>query len=339
MKTKIVFLISILSILFYSCQAQSNIYVAFWNLENLFDTVDDPDNPGDDEFLPSSKSNWQDEKFDRKLSNLSKIIRSMHDGNGPDVLGVCEVENKYVLEELCNRFMKDLEYSIVHYESNDPRGIDVALLYKSDKFKFIHSEKIRPKLSGNTRDILFTVLQHGKEKINFFVNHWPSRRSGEIESEPRRIKVASTLRLKVDSLLRVDRKSNIIIMGDFNDMPDNKSILQILLAIPFDCDQLSDEYTTNLYNTAYDLYKSGSGTFFYRGNFNMLDQIIISKGLLDKKELEYECNSFSIISNELNTTRSGRFKGAPFPTFGSGRYLGGYSDHFPVGVRFKLIER
>lgn len=338
MRLKILIFISIISFLFHSCQAQTNIYVAFWNLENLFDTIDDPDNPGDDEYLSFAKSNWDENKFDRKLSNLSKIMRSMNDGNGPDVLGVCEVENKFVLEELCNRFMKDLKYSILHYESNDPRGIDVALLYKSDKFKFLHSEKIRPQLEGNTRDILLAVLQFKDEKLHFFVNHWPSRRGGELVSEPRRIKVASILRSKVDSLLRIDQKSNIIIMGDFNDKPDNKSILQVLLAIPFDCNQLSDEYTTNLYNTAYDLYKSGRGSYFHQGNFNMLDQIIISKGLLDKKKLDYECNSFSIINNELNTTRSGKFKGAPFPTFGSRRYLGGFSDHFPVSARFILMN-
>lgn len=322
-----------------SCQGQEKIYIAFWNLENLFDTKDDPNNDGDDEFLPTSKSEWNEIRFDKKLSNLSKIIRSMNDGNGPDILGVCEVENRYVLEELSSRFLKDLNYEIVHFDSKDPRGIDVGLIYKKNKFKYLNSEKIRVPLQGNTRDILFSTLIYISDTLHIFVNHWPSRRTGEKESEPRRITAANSLRFKVDSLLKANPKSSIVIMGDFNDMPDNKSLLMTLLAVPFECDNLSPEYTVNLYNTAYKKYSKGMGTYLYQGNFNMLDQIIISKGLLDMNNLDYVCDSFEIISNELNTTRSGKYKGAPFPTFGSGRYLGGYSDHFPVGAKFIYINQ
>ena len=328
-----------ISITTTSCQAQSQIYVAFWNLENLFDTIDDPDNFGDDEYLPTAKSQWDETKFDKKLSNLSKVIRAMNDGNGPDILGVCEVENRFVLEELSKRFLKDLEYEIIHYDSKDPRGIDVGLFYKKNKFKHIHSEPIKVFIQGNTRDILFATLKFKDEILNIFVNHWPSRRGGELESEPRRLKVASVLRTKVDSLLRFDKAANIIIVGDFNDMPDNKSILMTLMAIPFECENLTPEYTSNLYNTAYKKYSQGIGSYFHQGKFNMLDQIIISKGLLDNKKLDYKCDSFEVISNELNTTRSGRYKGAPYPTFGSGRYLGGYSDHFPVGATFIYYDK
>lgn len=331
--------LTIISITIYTCQGQDKIYISFWNLENLFDTVDDPENPGDDEFLSSAKSQWDEIKFDKKLSNLSKIIRSMNNGNGPDILGVCEVENRYVLEQLSKRFLSDLNYSIVHYDSKDPRGIDVGLLYKKEKFSYISSEPIKVFLQGNTRDILFTNLKYKDEVLHIFVNHWSSRRGGEAESEPRRIRAATVLRAKVDSLLNSDKKSNIIIMGDFNDMPDNKSILMTLMAIPFECDELSPEYTSNLYNTAYKKYAQGIGSYFHQGKFNMLDQIIISKGLLDKKKLDYLCDSFEVISNELNTTRSGKYKGAPYPTFGSGRYLGGYSDHFPVGAIFNYMNK
>lgn len=331
--------LTIISIMLNSCQGQEKIYIAFWNLENLFDTKDDPNNYGDDEFLPTSKSEWNEIRFDQKLSNLSKIIRSMNDGNGPDILGVCEVENRYVLEELSSRFLKDLNYEIVHFDSKDPRGIDVGLIYKKNKFKYLNSEPIRVPIQGNTRDILFSTLIYRSDTLHIFVNHWPSRRTGEKESEPRRIIAATTLRYKVDSLLKSNPKSSIVIMGDFNDMPDNKSLLMTLLAVPLECDNLSPEYTVNLYNTAYKKYSKGMGTFLYQGNFNMLDQIIISKGLLDKNNLDYVCDSFEIISNELNTTRSGKYKGAPFPSFGSGRYLGGYSDHFPVGAKFIYINQ
>lgn len=339
MKQFIVLYLTIISIGLSSCQAQEKIYISFWNLENLFDTIDDPSNPGDDEYLPSSKSEWDEIKFDRKLSNLSKVIRSMNDGNGPDILGVCEVENRYVLEELSKRFLRDMNFEIVHYDSRDPRGIDVGLIYKKNKFQFLHSEKVWVPVQGNTRDILYSVLKFKDDTLHIFVNHWPSRRGGEIESEPRRIRAASVLRNKVDSLFNKNIKVNIVIMGDFNDMPENKSILMTLGAIPFECDGLAPEYTLNLYNTAFKKYKQGIGSYFHQGNFNMLDQIIISKALLDKQKLDYECESFSVISNELNTTRSGRFKGAPYPTFGSGRYLGGYSDHFPVGANFIYLRK
>lgn len=336
MNKSIVIILSILSIYLSACQAQEKIYVAFWNLENLFDTVDDTKNEGDDEFLPTSKNEWTIEKFDKKLSNLSKLIRSMNQGNGPDILGVCELENEFSIKQLSQRFLSDLNYDYVHYESSDIRGIDVGLLYNKDKFNFVHSEKIRP--FQNTRDILYVVLKYKNEFIHIFVNHWPSRRGGEKESEPRRIRVASILRAKVDSILIANRDANIIILGDFNDMPDNRSLLMTLIAIPFECDQLTDEYTTNLYNTSFSKYRSGMGTYFFQGNFNMLDQVIVSKGLLDKKGLDYKCDSFEIIKNELNTTRSGRYKGAPYPTYGKGMYLGGYSDHFPVGIVLNYLN-
>lgn len=331
--------LTIISITLYTCQGQDKICISFWNLENLFDPFDDPENHGDDEFLPSAKSQWDEIKFDKKLSNLSKIIRSMNNGDGPDILGVCEVENRYVLDQLSKRFLSDLNYSIIHYDSKDPRGIDVGLFYKKDKFNYVSSEPIKVFLEGNTRDILFTNLKYKDELLHIFVNHWPSRRGGEAESEPRRIRAANVLRTKVDSLLRNDKKANIIIMGDFNDLPDNKSILMTLMAVPFECDNLSPEYTLNLYNTAYKKYSQEIGSYFHQGKFNMLDQIIISKGLLDKKKLDYLCDSFDVISNELNTTRSGKYKGAPYPTFGSGRYLGGYSDHFPVCAIFNYMNK
>ncbi|MBU2584830.1 MAG: endonuclease/exonuclease/phosphatase family protein, partial [Bacteroidetes bacterium] len=198
MKIKL-FLSLLLSVLFLqSCSAQQNYYVAFWNLENLFDTVDDPKNSGDDEYLPTSSSMWDNEKLDKKQSNLSKIIRSMNDGEGPDILGVCEIENRDVLEQMINKYLRDLDYDIIHYDSPDSRGIDVALIYKKDLFKYIGSRAINVPIEGMTRDILRCELEAEGETLHIFVNHWPSRRGGEIESEPRRIKAATTLRKNVD---------------------------------------------------------------------------------------------------------------------------------------------
>lgn len=262
----------------------------------------------------------------------------MNNGEGPDILGVCEIENYYVLKELSKRFLSDLNYKIVHYESPDPRGIDVGLLYKPKKVKFISSEKITVPVENRSRDILHTIFNVKNENLHVFINHWPSRRGGEAASEPRRIAASTVLRKKIDSLLFIDPKTNILVLGDFNDTPQNKSILLHLMASPFDCDSLSDVYPSNLFNIAYKKHIEGKGSYFFQEEFEMIDQIIISKGLLDKKGLDYICNYFEIISNELNTTRSGKFKGAPYPTFGSGRYLGGYSDHFPVGAVLIYID-
>ncbi len=338
MKTKFL-LVLVLSVLtFQSCSSQTNYYVAFWNLENLFDTIDDPKNMGDDEYLPNGQFNWDDEKLDKKFSNLSKIIRSMNDGEGPDILGVCEIENRSVLEQMTSKYLKDLELEIIHFESPDYRGIDVALLYKKERIEFLDARAINIPIAGMTRDILYTKLTIDEEIIHLFVNHWPSRRGGEIESEPRRIKAATILRKNVDEILTRDKAANIVIMGDLNDMPYNNSILVSLMAVDFDCGNVSMEYGSNLYNLSQSLFKKGKGTYFYKGQFNMLDQIIVSKGLLDNSKFDYICDSFEILSNDLNTTRQGKYTGAPYPTYGSGRYLGGYSDHFPVGIRIKMVE-
>lgn len=338
MKIKLFLSLLLSVLLFQSCGAQQNYYIAFWNLENLFDTVDDPKNSGDDEYLPTSSLKWDNEKLDKKQSNLSKIIRSMNDGEGPDILGVCEIENRSVLDQMIDKYLRDLDYDIIHYDSPDSRGIDVALIYKKDLFKYIGSKAINVPVDGMTRDILRCDLEIEGETLHIFVNHWPSRRGGEVESEHRRIKAATTLRQDVDEILTNDRTANIVIMGDFNDMPYNNSILVSLLAIDFDCNNISQEYGTNLFNLSQSLYKKEKGTYFYQGQFNMLDQIIVSKGLIDKKNLDYQCDSFAILSNDLNTTRQGKYAGAPYPTFGSGRYLGGYSDHFPVSVRICKCE-
>jgi endonuclease/exonuclease/phosphatase family metal-dependent hydrolase len=337
---RIKFFLSLLlsAILLQSCSAQQTYYVAFWNLENLFDTVDDPKNFGDDEFLPESSLKWDDEKLDKKQSNLSKIIRSMNDGEGPDIIGVCEVENRDVLESMFNKYLNDLEYEIIHYDSPDPRGLDVALLYKKDLFKYLGSKAINVPIEEKTRDILRCDLEAEGETLHIFVNHWPSRRGGEIKTEPQRIKAATILRKNVDTIIADNKAANIIIMGDFNDMPYNNSMVVTLLAVEFDCYKVTNEYESNLFNLSHVLFKQNKGTYYYRGQFNMLDQIIVSKGLLDKKKLDYLCNSFEIISNEINTTRFGKYTGAPYPTFGSGRYLGGFSDHFPVAIRITMFK-
>ena len=346
-KIKIVFLIFItISALSYAQVKNDTLYIAHWNLENLFDTIDDPKTI-DEEFLPSAAIEWTQERLDKKLYNLSRVIRSMNNNDGPDILGVCEVEHQALLDTMINKYLSDKSLAIAYLESPDERGIDNGLLYNKNKFSLLSVNGLHINLdsAGETRLILFVKLLFDKrDTLNVFVNHWPSRRGGETESEWRRIRAAQTLRKTVDELFSSNKKSNIIIVGDFNDEPTNISITENLKAAPILCDSLNhinfaEDTKTDLFNLSYKKYSQGEGSFFYKDNFNMLDQIIISKNLLVGNDIEYLCNSFEIYKPDFMVTHSGKFKGAPFPTYGSRRYLGGYSDHFPVIAKFRLLKK
>jgi len=339
---------SLLIILFLfnsTCNAQEEdtLYVAFWNLQNLFDTVDDPEK-NDESFLPDGDMEFTPERLEKQMYNLSRVIHSMNSGNGPDLLGVCEVENQAVLSSIVNKFLPELDYKIAYLESPDNRGIDNGLLYKANKFKLLNLQADTIYLSdGWPTRLIFGVnlLTESDEKITVFVNHWPSRSGGRKESEPNRITAAQTLRDAVDRIFSKDASAKIMIIGDFNDEPTNVSILNTLNAQPIICDfaedieVLEDNYT-DLFNLSYKTYVDGLGTYIYKDDWNMLDQIIVSRSLLSDKNFFYLCNSFEIYKPYYIVTQSGQFKGAPFPTYGGRRYLGGYSDHFPVIAKFIL---
>lgn len=318
------------------------VAVAFWNLENLFDTEDDSIK-NDEEFLPDSKKEWTTDKYEKKLFNLSRVIRSMNNEKGPDILGVCEVENKKVLIDLTDKYLPELKFEIAHLESPDNRGIDVALLYKKIKFKinFVKGDTVKLEDGYPTRLILFASLKtKNNDTLNLFVNHWPSRRGGETASEKNRIAAAKVLRNNIDSLFLINQKSKIIIIGDFNDEPNNISITNYLNAKPFDCENKSDSLEeNNLLNLSYQTFLNGEGTYKYRNEWNQLDQMIISKSLIDNSVFYYHCSSFEIYKPYFLQTHSGKFQGAPFPTFGHGRYLGGYSDHYPIIAKFIYKEK
>lgn len=335
------------SSVFSNCSSSPNeyIFVAFWNLENLFDTLDDP-LKNDDDFLPSGNYEWTVERLERKMYNLARVIRSMNDNNGPDILGVCELEHQYLLDSMSNNFLYDFGYKSVAIESPDNRGIDNGLMFKSDKFKLLSVRGDTVILSDrySTRLILHVTLQSlNKDTLEIFVNHWPSRRGGQEQSEPNRIEAATTLRNSIDRILRKNPSSKIIVLGDFNDEPTNTTILKTLKAMPLICDSvdakgLIEEQENDLFNTSYQLYADGVGSFKYREDWNMLDQIILSRELITGKALYYDCGSFEVYKPDIMITRSGQFQGTPFPTFGGRRYLGGYSDHFPVTAIIKYTR-
>lgn len=337
MKKSIVFFLVLSLSGFASAKAQlfDTLFVAFWNVENLFDTVDDPQK-NDEDFLPEGKLKWTKERFDEKCLNLAKAIRAMNDGRGPDIIGLAEVENKFVLETLTSKYLLDLNYKIAHLESPDERGIDVALLFRGRCAKSITITGHTVRLPDNnpTRLILqVDLLCKKKETATFFINHWPSRRGGEEKSEINRVTAASVLKAQTQKLLKSQKNAHIIIMGDFNDEPANISIRDTLGAAPFACS--AENSPSELYNLAWEKKQAGEGTLKYRDNWNMLDQIIVSKSLLSGK-FKYICNSFAIFKPFFLVTQTGKYKDSPAPFYGGERYLGGYSDHFPVTAKFLI---
>ncbi len=313
-----------------------SLFVANWNVENLFDTVDDPQK-SDEEFLPESPRHWTEERLEIKLKNLAKVIKYMNDFDGPDILGMEEVEHEYLLQKLIDKYFKNNSYRVIEYESPDKRGIDCALIYNSKKLKLIKSEPLGIDLPGDktTRDILHAEFKlNGIIDLHVFVNHWPSRREGLKKTEPKRIAAAKVLRSAVDKILSANKEARILITGDFNDLPANISIKNILDAKPADCGSAQNFEPAELYNLSYKLFQQGKGTYKYKTHWNMLDQIIANGNMIKSKNIEYVCDSFQIIKPDYIITKTSKHKGKPKPTYGGRRYLGGFSDHFPVSAEF-----
>ncbi|MBU1098150.1 MAG: endonuclease/exonuclease/phosphatase family protein [Bacteroidetes bacterium] len=325
----------------FAQQTHMYFYLASWNLENLFDNLDDPDK-NDEEWLPEGSKKWDDEKLNYKIKNLSKIIRYMNDLDGPDILGVVEVEHQHLLDTLLNRHFCDRQYKVAYHESLDNRGIDCGLIYDSALFSLKNITPLEVKLDDGypTRYILQVELEikNFEEIIYVFVNHWPSRRGGESESESNRISAAETLNSALHKIYNEEKSPNIFIVGDFNDEPDNISIHDTLGASEYYCDSLLISSPKKLYNLAYKKFKDGLGSYMYKSQWNMLDQIIVSESVISENNLNYVCNSFELVKPEILLTLTGSYKGASRPSYAGNRYLGGFSDHFPVGARF-VIKR
>ncbi len=336
----VLFLLSANSFVFP--QVKDTITIASWNLENLFDTIDDV-NKNDEEFTPSSNKEWTVDRLNTKLYNLARVIRSMNKEKGPDILGVCEVEHKSLLDSMIIKFLHDKNYKVAYKESPDGRGIDNGLIYNANLFSLLSVKGDTIKLDDGypTRLILnANLLTKDKDTLHVYINHWPSRRGGEEKSEKNRVRAAETVRHDIENNFKQNSKSKIIILGDFNDEPNNNSILKELNAVPFYCDTTNHiESYKELYNLAYPSFAEGLGTYKYRDDWNMLDQVIVSGSLIDSKNIHYVCDSFEVYKPLIMVTRSGKYEGAPFPTYGGSRYLGGYSDHYPVVTKFIMVNK
>jgi endonuclease/exonuclease/phosphatase family metal-dependent hydrolase len=311
--------------------------IAFYNLENLFDFEDDP-LTFDDDRTPDGKDHWTEEIYNRKLQNMAETLSEIGQdvtGRTPSIIGVCEVENRRVLEDLLNqKSLRNKEYSIIHFDSPDRRGIDVALLYRKKIFTPTHYKVYELRLYNETdrtkriytRDQLIVSGILDGEKIHVIVNHWPSRSGGEARSRPKRLKAAGLTKRIIDSLWSQDPYAKIITMGDFNDDPRSKSIKKILKTS-------ADRETSGikrLYNPMEKKFRKGLGTLAYRDSWNLFDQIIISSEFLKRDYSSYRYFKAGIFSKTNLITPTGRYKGYPFRSFTDSGFTGGYSDHFPV---------
>jgi hypothetical protein len=339
MKSKLI-LLTLLTVISFRIYSQEDVQVrlsviAFYNLENLFDTINDP-LKNDEQFLPDGDYKWTSSVYLEKLNHMGMVIDQIgnkYNNLRPAIIGVCEIENRQVLEDLIQTdYLKQHGYGIVHYDSPDRRGVDVGMLYLENRFTVISSASYTLTIEGDTgfytRDqLLVTGILDG-DTLNIIVNHWPSRRGGEKESAPLRNAAADLNRHIVDSILTLNPNAKIIVMGDLNDDPDNDSVLKHLRAKGKKDKLLPGD----LYNTMWDLYKSGVGSLAYRGQWNLFDQIIVSQGLLNNNMESWELYATHIFNENFLVTQEGRYAGYPYRTMSGGTYIGGYSDHFPTYI-------
>lgn len=319
--TKYLLLFSGFCVLILSSQscAQENRTIAFYNVENLFDTLDTP-NKDDAEFLPKSNRQWNSLRYNEKIAHINEVVEHM---NKPLILGLCEIENESVVRDIINFSKLKDTYGIVHTESNDMRGIDNAIIYDSTVLTLVSDGVIRfdmPEGSRPTRDIIWGKFVSGKDSILTMINHWPSRSGGQAKSEPKRLIAAIAAKTYIDSVLQASPTMQIVFMGDLNDHPDNRAPQMI-------SDVLKPMITAN----------SGEfgGTHNYRGEWGILDHIFISSNFMKKKGIHVAKKSGKIYSPDfILSTYKGNI--VPFRTYGGGNYLKGYSDHLPVSISIDL---
>lgn len=310
--------------------------IAFYNLENLFDTINQPD-VRDEEFTPTGSMKWTGMKYKNKLKNLSYAISQLAtDGpfpcpNGPAIIGISEIENRGVIEDLIHTgYLAERKYGIVHYDSPDRRGVDVGLIYDSLQFKVESSNSFRlvfpEDTAMRTRDQLLVSGILGGEKLHVIVNHWPSRLGGEKRSRPKREAAAALSKHIADSLITVEPNSKVIIMGDLNDDPMNISCKVILGAVK----KQEEVKPGGYFNTMWQLLDKGIGSLAYQGQWNLFDQIIISANLIGKDRSTLKFVKSEVFNRNFLKQETGKYKGYPLRTHAAGVYLNGFSDHFPT---------
>jgi len=305
--------------------------IAFYNIENLFDTINDPMR-NDDDFLPTSRKRWTKKRYQNKLRKIGSVISNIgpyENNEAPAIIGLAEVENKRVLSDLINsKHLNDEDYSFVHYDSSDERGIDVALLYKSNLFKLEYSETYSIYLETDeglrdyTRDILLVKGELYGESLTVLINHWSSRTEGEKETEHKRIASAEKVLSIIDSIKSKNENERIIVMGDFNDNPNNKSLELI-------------EEDGGLFNPFKTVWSQDVGSLSHNFEWNLFDQILFSTNFFNTKESQLTFDKADVYNIKTLTQYHGKYSGQPFRTYIGKKYKGGYSDHFPVFITLR----
>ena len=308
--------------------------IAFYNVENLFDSFDDPLTK-DDDYTPMGKLRYTKKDYSQKLVNISKAIAgigSPQDRDGPELLGLAEIENLDVLKDLCKAaHLEEMQYQIIHEDSEDHRGIDVALLYKDQYFLPISHSYHKVGLWDNTgmpiktRDVLHVHgVLHGEE-IHLIVNHWPSRRGGSEKSSPRREKAAFVNRKILAKIREENENASVVIMGDFNDDPWDKSIKKGLMGL----DPISGA-PSKIINPMQKMFDKGWNSMVYRDRLHLFDQILFSETLLRSPQNEWKFYKSGIYRPGFLVESEGKYRGYPRRSFSNGKFADGYSDHFPV---------
>tara|TARA_B100000795_G_scaffold86788_1_gene63176 strand:+ start:2869 stop:3885 length:1017 start_codon:yes stop_codon:yes gene_type:complete len=327
----------------YAARSQEKKYairtIAFYNLENLFDTINDPTINDEASPIMELKFNRAAVYWDKieKLASTIAQIGLEKSKTSPAIIGVAEVENRGVLEDLVkSKHLLKNNYGIIHYDSPDKRGIDVALLYQKKYFNPVFHEVFNPNIyRGNrkvfTRDQLLVSGYLDDEFIHLIVNHWPSRSGGEAKSRPLREKAAYQNVKIIEKIREKDADAKIILMGDFNDDPINASFKKVLKPKR----KKKNVGKNDLYNPYENMYRKGFNTLAYRDNLNLFDMLLISAGLVDGGEKDfssYKMFQAKIFNKRFLSDSKGKYKGYPFRSFSNGGYTGGYSDHYPVYI-------
>jgi len=310
----------------------NNYTIAFYNVENLFDIYDDPDTK-DDDFTPEGKNKWDEKRYQRKVKKISSVISQIglkQSGFPPAIIGLAEVENKQVVLDLINnKSLKYSDYDIVHFDSPDERGIEVALLYRKKVFELLHSEAFPLLIYDEegerdfTRDVLLVKGMLKGKLVYFIVNHWPSRRQGTGTTEVKRIKAAELVHQVIAKIKEETQNPNIILMGDFNDTPTNSSIKKHLV-------------TEGFFNPFESLSDKGLGTLTYEKKWLLFDQIILNENFSTTSDFQFE--KAYIFDENFLVDHKGKRKGDPYRTYLGKWHQGGFSDHFPVYIELKITE-
>ncbi len=312
--------------------------VGFYNVENFFDTIHDP-NKKDEDFTPEGSYHYNTEIYNQKLHNIASVFQKLGTDvtpDGPAIIGMAEVENDNVLKDIVQQpEIKNRNYKYAWFYTPDERGISVAMLYNPKYFKLISSEPVHVPLESlgqkrPTRDILHVYGVLAGDTVHVLVNHWPSKSGGEAASAPGRKLAASVNKKIFDSIIAANANAKVLIMGDLNDNPNSEGVIEVLNAK----DEKGETELTDIYNPWIKMYKRGIGTESYQGEWNLIDQIMISGSFIKNNNNKWKYYKEEIFNRDFLVNKIGQYKGLPHRSFAGPKWINGYSDHFPVVMYF-----